>query len=152
LRSLIAESGRLEHQKPYKGYVNVDGGEVRQRMVMFGILPVRILRFRLEPLTNGCRLIGELSLRNAILFPVGVYLALCVCAAMWGLVEFTLHGGNVIVELSGSVIGFLMVYGWTFMVVRLNRRQEDVMVKALKHAMLSEQSAAIAADLLSSSR
>lgn len=151
-RDLIAESGRLEHQKPYRGYVNADGGEVRQRLLLFGILPARVLKFRLEPLVTGCRLNGELALRKAILFPVGIYLAFCVCGVLWGLVDFTLHGGNVVVELVGPVIGFMMIYGWTYVVVRLNRRQEDQMIKALKHVMLSEQSAAIAADLLSSSR
>ncbi len=43
LRGLIAESAIFEDEKPYKGFVNGYGGEMRQRMLLFGILPARSL-------------------------------------------------------------------------------------------------------------
>ncbi len=152
LSSVIAESGRLEHKKPYRGYVSAGGGEVRQRTYMFAILPVRNLVFELEPLAHGCRLIGKLELRKAILYPVGIYLTLCLCAEAWGLLEFAMHGVDFVGFVAGPIISVAMIYGWTFMAVRLNSRQEDQMVKALKHVMANDESAAVAVDLLSSSR
>jgi hypothetical protein len=53
-------------------------------------------------------------------------------------------------NLAGGLLGFAMIFGWTLLGIRLNRRSEQQMLAALQHVMADEQSARIVGDLLSS--
>jgi hypothetical protein len=149
LGSIVAEFGRAERRRPYRGYITNQGGTVQQRIRWFAIVPARVLRFALIPEGNGCALKGELTLRDAIRVPVLIYLLCCIIAELWlGLAVAKQHASPVL--LLGPACSFLCPFGWTLLAVRLNREGEDQMVKALKHVLSSRESAAVVEDLLSS--
>jgi hypothetical protein len=132
IRLVVAEPARMEKGKPYVGWVNELGGQIRQRF-RYGlhVMPARVLTFRLESHQEGCLLEGHFQLRKLILIPVSAYFLLCAAGEVLGLFAVTKHLFDTISSLCGPILGFLMIYGWTWLIVRLNRRSDDEMVRAL---------------------
>jgi hypothetical protein len=154
LRSIIAAPATmnpLESAKPYRGFVEEAGGQVRQKFPKYGIIPARVLRFSLNEQSEGCSLVGAFELMKPIRILVAVYLSLCVVIEIWDLIAMCF--GHRITSLDlGPLISIAMIFGWTCSVVWLNRNREAVLVKSLRHVMADERSAMVVADLLSSSR
>jgi hypothetical protein len=164
LQALTAPPNSYSHDErrlPFRGKIASDGGSLRLSLfpLTFGPMPSRVLRFAFVSTASGTELRGQWLLLKRIRIPVAIYLTFCLISeivelfrVLWihptdphinpvaGLVEFLFFG----------VVAFAGIYGWTWWVVLLNRSAEDQLVRAVFHAMDSEQSAKIVGELLCS--
>jgi hypothetical protein len=152
LQTLIAPPNhysRPERLRPFRGKIGSSGGWLRDSMLRHGVMPSRSLKFSFVPSESGTELRGQWSILKRIRIPVSIYLGACILAQiieLFRVVGFGVHDSWP--NLIGSTIGFLMIYGWTWAVVALNRRRESQLVTAVTHAMESDSSAKIVCELL----
>jgi hypothetical protein len=154
LQTLIASpnsSSSDERKRPFRGRVSMAGGIIRYPWPMFsGPLSCRALKFEVLPTASGTELHGRWQLLKPIQIPVALYLSLCTAVWISALVRIGLyHAQNPISALTGPLIGFAMIYGWTWGFVLLSRKAEAQLLSAVFHAMESEDSAKVVCKVLS---
>jgi hypothetical protein len=141
---------RPERLRPFRGKIGSSGGWLRDSLLRHATLPSRSLKFNFIPSESGTELRGHWSLLKRIRIPVSIYLGACILGQAVELFRVVVFGAHDIWPiLIGPTISFLMIYGWTWVVVALNRRRELQLVTAVTHAMESDRSAKIMGELLS---
>jgi hypothetical protein len=114
-------------------------------------MPSRVLRFAFVSTASGTELRGQWLLLKRIRIPVAIYFTFCLISEIVELFRaLWVHPTNPLVNSVVGLAGFAMICGWTWGLVLLNRRAEERLVRALFHAMDSEQSAKIVGELLCS--
>ena len=116
----------------------------------------RTLKFRLTATESGCRLEGVLAPTLPIRIFTGFNLVFCLIMSPAMAIGSWMHGGSyayvIRLALQGPILGIAFMYGYTAFAVWVGGRAEALGLKIIRHVMADEQSAAVAIDLLSSSR
>jgi hypothetical protein len=144
---------RDQRKRPFRGEITASGGSLRGPLFQFtfAVMPFRLLKFVFISSASGTELRGRWVLLKRIRIPVAIYLTLCLIDEIVELVRVIwIHPPDPILSVVGPLIGFAMIYGWTWVGVALNRRAEAQLVSAVFHAMESDRSAKITSELLSS--
>jgi hypothetical protein len=140
-----------ERKRPFRGEISIAGGKLRYSLLAFGIMRFRELQFGFLSSASGTVLQGQWRLLNRVRIPVMIYLGLCLTAELVVLVLLALHQAfDPVSAVFGPAASFAMIYGWTWAGVFMSRKAEAQLLRAVSHAMASDQSAKIVVDLLSS--
>jgi len=112
----------------------------------------RSLRFRIEPVGTGCRVVGELG----IVLPLGIWLGLSLVAFACLEIQFFygairwggLSGSFVLREAGRMVAALLMSYGYCWVAVWFGGRAEALGLKVMKYVIADARAEGITLDLL----
>ncbi len=141
---------RPDRLRPFRGRIDFNKGLLRYPLLTYGMMRGRFLRFDLHPCGTGTVLSGKWQLLKRIRIPVAIYLVICIIAQAVELIRLTiLQRQDSLLMLVGPAISLVMIYGWTWTMVALNRRSEARLIRAIAHAMESDRSARIVNELLS---
>jgi hypothetical protein len=154
LQSLTAPPNcfsRPERLRPFRGKIGLDGGWLRFPLLTpVRIAPARSLNFVLRSSGSGTELKGQWRLLRRIRIPVAIYLSICIAMEAFELLRLAaFRTQDPLASLIGPAISFVMIYGWTWVLVTLNRRSDSQLIAAVTHAMESEKSSKIVGELMS---
>lgn len=151
-RALIAAS--TGEAAIFRGRVAEDNGTLRLRGFMN--MSARSLRFQLSDRPAGCILNGVLQPTLSLKIYRGVVLVMfCLFTVMTTVNVIRGHASLLFSfeMLIGEFLFFvLFINGYTWLTVLFTRRIERTLLKSIEYVLRDDASAAVAADLLSSSR
>jgi len=114
----------------------------------------RSLRFRLVPDVVGCRLEGELVPVLPLQIFLLAYIVFCLGMTGWLIIESITHrtftGRTALRIVASPVVSILFGWGYATVATWFGSSGERLGLKLIEHVMPSEQSAAVALDLLQS--